>query len=263
VKLFVQRFSLSLLAMLTVSPAHAVIGKNVSEALESEHAQVCKIEILDTSDAGVDMDCTGTLISPTKVLTAGHCFGRDFSLKRFPVTVTCGGKATSAVKSVLLPNSADENVWLSNREPVRNQDFAVITLKTPVAHTPKAMVAAPNRYFDSEGNLLSGATCNVLGYGKSNSGMRGSLSQADLKDVKVSYDRDEKLLKFVPQGSMFLATSVDSGDSGGPVFCALKDHAPELMATIVLYRYVGVTMNRDLNLAKPISLSENSGTHLD
>jgi secreted trypsin-like serine protease len=252
--------------LLSASSAHAIIGKNVSVVAERDYPQVCKVEILDQEGADDVRVCTGTLISSHEVLTAAHCFGRDFDLKKSDVVVHCGEVGKADVTAIQLPSAKVSSNWLNAKEPVREKDAAVILFKSEFKQKSAIQITSADPYFDSDGNLRRSAKCKILGFGKSGNGANGILSQSDLSNVTLHFNRENGLLQVTAKASLFLETSVDVGDSGAPLFCTLNDGSPKLLATAILYHYVGATMNRDLNLAKPVWLSKisvNSETHSD
>ena len=87
--LFLMIFSFSF--KVEVMAETFIIGKNITVAREKANSSVCEIQISNFDGHGSDGICSGTLVSPTKVFTAAHCFGRDFT-DNISVSVICGGK---------------------------------------------------------------------------------------------------------------------------------------------------------------------------
>jgi secreted trypsin-like serine protease len=172
------------------------------------------------------MHCSGSVIGPTKVLTAGHCVD-GFNVANFQVIL---GRPTLRDTSV-----GDAIPVASGRvhpdfEQTGLHDVAVLNLAQPTSVTPVAL-ATPEVNSATTG---VGAQMRVAGYGATNafgSHLSGFLkatieqSRADSRCLKA-YTRDlfapESMicalgaLKKKP-GRFKIHTSACSGDSGGPL----------------------------------------------
>jgi secreted trypsin-like serine protease len=100
--------------------------------------------------------CTGTVISPTRVLTAGHCVGNPLTMVvRTGSTSAFGGGQSLGVSSVVFApgfNHTFEN------------DLAILTLKTPTSATPLPLASAE----EDAAYTAPGATLSTAGYGNRN-----------------------------------------------------------------------------------------------
>jgi secreted trypsin-like serine protease len=178
--------------------------------------------------------CTGTVISSTKVLTAGHCVGN-------PLTMTVRTKSTSAftggealgVSSVAFApgfNHTFEN------------DLAILTLSTPTTATPIQLATAA----EDASYTQSGAPLSEAGFGNRNPLLVGKARIGLLTATNVS-------ARFCPlppwaicdsgrrAGTAFrrikskvkkriVKASICSGDSGGPLV-ANTPQGPRLVGT--------------------------------
>jgi secreted trypsin-like serine protease len=100
--------------------------------------------------------CTGTVISPTRVLTAGHCVGNPLTMVvRTQSTSAFSGGETLGVSSVVFApgfNHTFEN------------DLAVLTLKTATSATPIQLASAA----EDAAYTHAGAPLSEAGFGNRN-----------------------------------------------------------------------------------------------
>ena len=172
------------------------------------------------------MHCSGSVIGPTKVLTAGHCVD-GFNLANFQVVI---GRPTLRDISVGQSIGVVSGRVHPDFEQTGLHDVAVLNLAQPTAVTPVAL-ATPDQNAATTG---VGAQMRVAGYGATNpfgTHLSGFLkatieqSRADSRCLKA-YTRDlfapESMIcalgaKKKKPGRFKIHTSACSGDSGGPL----------------------------------------------
>src|SRR3954447_4566449 len=100
--------------------------------------------------------CTGTVISPTRVLTAGHCVGNPLTMVvRTESTSAFSGGETLGVSSVAFAPGFNHTF---------ESDLAVLTLKTPTTATPIQLASAA----EDAAYTRAGAPMSVAGFGNRN-----------------------------------------------------------------------------------------------
>ncbi len=172
------------------------------------------------------MHCSGSVIGPTKVLTAGHCVD-GFNVSNFQVII---GRPTLRNVSVGQSIGVVSGRVHPDFEQTGLHDVAVLNLASPAGVTPVAL-ATPDQ---DAATTWAGARLRVAGYGATNpfgTRLSGFLkatiekSRADHRCLKT-YTRD----LFAPEsmicalgarkkkpGRFKIHTSACSGDSGGPL----------------------------------------------
>ncbi len=155
--------------------------------------------------------CTGTLIAPDVVLTAGHCIAAD------PVAVIVdtvdygqpGGEPIRVRWSLAYPD------W------EHAYDVGVVVLEHPAAARPRVVAAACS----AREGLVAGALVHLVGFGltsRSGTGQNTRLHEAQIPIVDPSCGDDPACMPAIAPGGEFTAGGRGSdacfGDSGGPIY---------------------------------------------
>ncbi len=215
------------LATASASPSSAVVGG--SDAAPGEFPSVAEIRF-GAPGVGIFL-CTGTLIDPTHVLTAGHCssvtkaatvvVSSPVSWPPQSINVWIGGtesrKGESAtVSSVSIP---PDYLGLTDRN-----DISILTLAGPSGQAPTQVAAASERSIWNPGVLAT-----ISGWGATEEGgdLPDTLQKAQVPITTDAYCEsaysDEEGWDFDPETMVcagFPEGGVDTcqGDSGGPLF---------------------------------------------
>jgi hypothetical protein len=216
--------------VMTAQPATAITGGQRDEV----HTNVGVIRF--TTEAG-RFRCSGTLISPTVVLTAGHCtgetgsspatnvyvsFNTDLPLDPLAAGITPAESAARAANYITGTAHPDPG-WTGTLSISKQHDQGVVVLNAPAATKWPGITPAPLLpvgTLDSNQGALKNQTFTLVGYGVDIGPKKVQIvvperrsTTSYLKNVQdevVTFqtnDRDSK----AGGGSCF-------GDSGGPTF---------------------------------------------
>lgn len=197
----------------SAAPASAIKGGRPATTAARPYAMLIEFE-------GSQL-CGGTLIAPTKVLTAGHCVDSAGDVSSLTVV---GGRThvdgTGGTERAVTSARMDSR----HSEPGYAYDAAVLTLDRPMPYRT-IRVAGPG-----DGKLVAdGRKATVLGWGRTGPGVGGTrLKQAELVISPVAAcqpytdpDTDPaQMLCGMPRPGT--TDSICPGDSGGPLISGGK-----------------------------------------
>ncbi|EGX59647.1 serine protease [Streptomyces zinciresistens K42] len=199
-------------ALLTAPAAQADSSRIVGGTTTTTRAYPFMMQITDASQ---NQFCGGTLVSPTKVVTAAHCMaGESASAVRVVGGRTLLGGSGGTVGRVA-------GIWVhpGYRTATAGDDVAVLTLSAPMPYTPAPYVGA-----GQTGVYAAGTTARILGWGTTS---EGGGSSARLRTATVptvadadcarSYGSDFVRSDMVCAGYPSGAVDTCQGDSGGPL----------------------------------------------
>ena len=194
-----QNAATGLMALFLSMPAAAMVGPATPAPELAGHV----VMVLTHRSTGAGF-CSGTLIAPTKVLTAAHCVGTASDMRVHyrdttgnPVLLEIGKVAVHPDFHAQAPKTREKSI-----------DLAVVTLKAPM---PQPFAPAP---LAPQENLNVGDTATLAGFGLTREGdarSAGTLLQGNVT-LRAPYS-----------DVLFWLTNADglgacTGDSGGPVF---------------------------------------------
>jgi secreted trypsin-like serine protease len=215
----VRRLKLSLAAAcaalaLTASPSMAIVGGH--DATPGAYPSIAEITF------GASFLCTGTLIAPNWVLTAGHCgsitgaaIGTPAAWPAPLIDVRIGSTKPGQGEKVPVKRAIVEPDYLATS----GYDVTLLELSTPSTNAPTHVVGA------SGSSLWSaGTTETIVGWGTTS---EGGDTPDTLQEAQVPVTTDATCASaydgFDPQTMLcagFPQGGVDTcqGDSGGPLF---------------------------------------------
>ena len=238
------------------STAHSVTNGSSDN---NRHPNVGTI-VAEYKTPGVkDSACSGTLISPTVFLTAGHCI---FALQNL-FGVTQVWVTFDPVFCSDTPNLYSGTMHLNPLYPGRGasdpEDLGVIVLDAPIVGiTPAALpsLGLLNRMF-SDGSLTS-TLFTIVGYGSTDTVFGGGRPDPTVGEGTRRYATEgfqalnPDLLR-LNQNAIFGYGGSNHGDSGGPNFLGAGARETSIIAAITI---AGDTWGIELNVAYRLDTPE-------
>jgi secreted trypsin-like serine protease len=171
--------------------------------------------VMQITDASQNQFCGGTLVSPTKVVTAAHCMvGETPSSVRVIGGRTYLNGTNGTVSKV-------SRIWIdpSYTDATNGDDVAVLTLSTSMPYTTAKYVSASDT-----GVYAAGTTARILGWGTTseNGSSSNQLRTATVPIVSDAGCQSSYGSQYVPSdmvcaGYTTGGTDTCQGDSGGPL----------------------------------------------
>lgn len=171
--------------------------------------------VMQITDASQNQFCGGTLVSPTKVVTAAHCMVGETTSS---VRVVGGRTNLNGTNGTV---SRVSKIWIhpSYTTATQGKDVAVLTLSTSMPYT-----TAPYVTSSQTGVYAAGTTARILGWGTTseNGSSSNQLRTATVPTVSNSSCSSSYGSNFISSDMVcagLTSGGVDTcqGDSGGPL----------------------------------------------
>ncbi|MFS4458314.1 trypsin-like serine protease [Bdellovibrio sp. HCB2-146] len=246
-----RNFLTTLTLLMASSSAFSISGNSAMDLIAGGPQGVCRI-LMYNEENNFNGICTGTLVTPTKVLTAAHCLPAPNNT----IKVECGYQGYESKNFKIDRTKMGSKVYTSGvyfketamAEPFFSypkRDQAVIKLDRPLSIKPIPL--------SKEALVTPDSECILSGFGRTNSGFSGILVSGKINDIG---ENEQAFLSFslatvlgltainIPENGglqtilappavidheeTFNAHSMP-GDSGGPMLCRGADGQWNLM----------------------------------
>ncbi|MFJ8792454.1 S1 family peptidase [Streptomyces sp. NPDC102462] len=171
--------------------------------------------MMQITDASQNQFCGGTLVSPTKVVTAAHCMVGETTGS---VRVVGGRTYLNGTNGTV---SRVSKIWINPgyTDATNGDDVAVLTLSTSMPYTTAPYVSS-----SQTGVYAAGTTARVLGWGttsesgsSSNQLRTATVPVVSDSSCRTSYGADFVQTDMVCAGYTSGGVDTCQGDSGGPL----------------------------------------------
>lgn len=171
--------------------------------------------MMQITDASQNQFCGGTLVSPTKVVTAAHCMVGETTGS---VRVVGGRTYLNGTNGTV---SRVSRIWINPgyTDATNGDDVAVLTLSTSMPYTTAPYVSS-----SQTGVYAAGTTARVLGWGttsesgsSSNQLRTATVPVVSDSSCRTSYGADFVQTDMVCAGYTSGGVDTCQGDSGGPL----------------------------------------------
>lgn len=174
-----------------------------------------------TIDGG---QCSGTLVDPRFILTAGHCFDADRSDQEVYVSFGTDpdGPSVAAKGYGIHPNYCPFCGEMLGSEYVERYDFAYVELSEPYAPADGILLPVTSQE-DWDDTMKVGSTLTLVGYGKTEPlGGASSPGRAKHMVTTVIEEFSDRGIEFFA-GQDEVTRDTCNGDSGGPALVRNRD----------------------------------------
>ena len=236
---FLTAMGISLLAsspfMAPVSASTNITGNEAVEVAAKDYPNICRVRITLKDDQNVIREiseCTGSLIAKDTVITAAHCFADDMDEHPHDVSVQCGNDKKSG-GVVTMTNQAH---WEQETQK-RIHDVAKVHFNGSFSGQPAILAQGPDEFFDAKalGEKKKNVNCMIAGFGLNSSNKNNALYLWRIKNEDLQFSGD--LIRLTSDDGTYMKNSVDEGDSGGPIYCALGKGPFKLIGVVGAYGY--------------------------
>ena len=225
-----------------VSSNHALAIENGTDATGNSIAVPIKIQLSPTNTA----ECTGALIAPSIVVTAGHCVLDQSGLVTKSIYV---GKAGSSMNSVTTDDTIQSVEITSSfsdgaNNTVGSDDLAFLTLTNPQTLAHPVTLASESQMLKLQ---QSNAPLTIIGYGNYHDATNDDVTNPNSLQGTFSQTTSN-----LPNSAYMSSTTGDicQGDSGSPV----------ISTTATQITIVGIVTGAKLNIH--CTQKQSSGNYL-
>jgi hypothetical protein len=226
------------IALLCYPPAaRCVTNSNLDNGL---HPNVGTIVAEFLTPGVKDKACTGTLISPSVFLTAGHCVALLQGMFHVTQVWVTFDPVFSSTSTNLYPGTMHLNPLYPGRGASDPEDLGIIVLDSPVVGiTPAALPSLGLLDGMQKNGILRNSLFTIVGYGATDTLFGGGAPDANEGEGTRRYATEgflalnQNLIK-LNQNTVFGYGGSSHGDSGGPNFLNSSNGAPSQLVAITI-----------------------------